>query len=102
MARSSHLGQVLLRERMPLPTLFLNPDDGHASNKENIKKKISLELPLTAARAVTMDGLSATIVRCVCMCLDLRVFPYWNRWPLYGLFSQFPPGLDELTVNSPF
>ena len=34
MARSSHLGQVLLRDRMPLLALFLNLDDAHASCEE--------------------------------------------------------------------
>ena len=33
MACSSHLGQVLLRERMSLLVLFLNPDDAHTSDK---------------------------------------------------------------------
>ena len=35
MACSSCLGQVLLREQMPLPALFLKLDDAHAPDKEN-------------------------------------------------------------------
>ena len=37
MARSSKLGQVLLRERLPLPGLFLNLDDAQASEEEEWK-----------------------------------------------------------------
>ena len=37
-ARSSHLGQVLLRERMPLPALFLDPDAAHESDEEIWKR----------------------------------------------------------------
>ena len=35
MACSSHLGHVLLLARMLAPTLFLNLDDAHASDKKS-------------------------------------------------------------------
>ena len=41
MAHSSHLGQVLLRDQMPLPALFLNPDDAHTSDEENVKREFN-------------------------------------------------------------
>ena len=34
-------GQLLLREQIPLPALFLNSDDVHASNKEDVKEDLA-------------------------------------------------------------
>ena len=37
-----------------------------------------------------------------CVCLDLRVLPYQDRWSLYGLISELSSGRDDPTVISPF
>ena len=55
MLRSSHLGQVLLRDQMPPSVLFINLDDAHAPD----------DMPMAAARAVAMGRPAAAIVSCV-------------------------------------
>ena len=49
MARSSHLGQVLLRDRMLLPALFLDLDAAHASAEEMPKRGFNSNRPWPAA-----------------------------------------------------
>ena len=56
MARSSHLGQVLLRERMPLPALFLDPDAAHESDKEIWKRGFKAACPWPPPEPSRWDG----------------------------------------------
>ena len=45
MACGSHLGQVLLRKRIPVPALFINLDDTQASDKEKWKREFIAACP---------------------------------------------------------
>ena len=56
MARSSHLGQVLLRERMPLPALFLNLDDDQASDEEKWERELNVPCPWPPLEPSCWDG----------------------------------------------
>ena len=56
MARSSHLGQVLLRERMPLPALFLNLDGAQASDEEKWERELNVPCPWPPREPSRWDG----------------------------------------------
>ena len=56
MARSSHLGQVLLRDRMPPPALLLNLDAAHASPEEIPERGFNSKCPWSLSEPSRWDS----------------------------------------------
>ena len=72
----------------------------HTKNINLIGEMLTVEGEVVCCWSAPREG---GVCVCMCVCVDLQVFPpYRDRWPLYGLLSQFSSGRDDLTINSPF